>query len=38
MKDKNTYNVKLKIKLKPAGRSKIKDILAKGSESVRVIN
>jgi putative transposase len=37
MKDKNSYNVKLKIKLKPAERSKVKEILSKGKESVRVI-
>ncbi|HMD12994.1 MAG TPA: helix-turn-helix domain-containing protein [Bacteroidota bacterium] len=37
MKDKNSYNVKLKIKLKAAERIKVKEILSKGKESVRVI-
>ena len=37
MKVKNSYNVKLKIRLKPAERYKVKEILSKGKESVRVI-
>jgi putative transposase len=37
MKGKNSYNVKLKIKLKPRERIKVKEILTKGKESVRVI-
>lgn len=37
MKGKNSYNVKLKIKLKPAEKCKIKEILSRGKESVRVI-
>jgi putative transposase len=37
MEKRNSYNVKLKIKLKPNERNKIQGILSKGKESVRVI-
>jgi transposase len=37
MKNKNSYNVKLKIKLKPVERKKIKEIVTKGKTSVRII-